>query len=102
MNSYVQDYGEQVRLKILRLLDREEMGSIGDRSLTVALQDASYRHVTRDQVKGHVFWLAEQGLVFRDEDADDGTLFATISPRGSDVAQGRVRVPGVDFRRRGE
>lgn len=48
---------------------------------------------TGDQMRGHLTWLAEQRLVTLAELG--GMTIATLTERGSDVAAGRVNVPGV-------
>jgi hypothetical protein len=50
-------------------------------------------HPSRDQVKGDLTWLGEQGLVSIDDISS--VLVVTLTERGEDVATGRSSVPGV-------
>ncbi|QLR65087.1 ArsR family transcriptional regulator [Citrobacter sp. RHBSTW-00976] len=79
------------RLVILRsLLD------CGDAANESILQECllAYGHrVSRDAVRTHLSWLAEQGLV-RVTDVG-GCFVAEITGRGDDVASGLSSVPGV-------
>lgn len=79
------------RLVILRsLLD------CGDSANESILQECllAYGHrVSRDAVRTHLSWLAEQGLV-RVTDVG-GCFVAEITGRGDDVASGLASVPGV-------
>ncbi|WP_220814098.1 VpaChn25_0724 family phage protein [Pseudomonas paralcaligenes] len=50
-------------------------------------------HPSRDQVKGELTWLAEQGLVSVDDIGS--VLVVTLTERGGEVAAGRASVPGV-------
>lgn len=85
---------EDQRRQILQLLESQEDGSASDRTLTLALRDLGEGSTTRDQVRDHVLWLSEQRLVTHIE-LGDGTLIATISERGANVAAGRSRTAGV-------
>ncbi len=51
-------------------------------------------HVTSaDRIEQDLAWLAEQGLVLRQQAG--GVTVVTLTARGLDVATGRARVPGV-------
>lgn len=79
------------RLVILRSL--VECGDSANESI---LQDCvkAYGHrVSRDAVRTHLAWLAEQGLVNLVDVA--GCYVATVTGRGADVADGLAVVPGV-------
>lgn len=80
------------RLVILRFLAEDP----GYRLNTSILQSAvcSVGHsCSRDQIASDCAWLAEQGLLTR-EDCGPVTV-CTLTERGLDVAQGRAVVPGV-------
>lgn len=82
--------GDQ-RLVILRTLE-EMNGSANDSVLQKVLERYGHR-ISRDQVKTHLYWLNEQGLVVIESVMS--TDVATITGRGADVANGHARVPGV-------
>jgi hypothetical protein len=48
---------------------------------------------TRDQLRGAIAWLAEQGLAQVEE--IEGALVPRLTARGQDVAEGVAQVPGV-------
>lgn len=80
------------RLVMLRILS--ELPQYRSNSSVIAsLLGRFGHHPSRDQVKGDLTWLGEQGLVSVD---DIGTvLVVTLTERGEDVATGRSSVPGV-------
>ncbi|OWZ81515.1 hypothetical protein CDE51_10955 [Pasteurella multocida] len=80
------------RLVILRSL--VEAGYDANESI---LDDclALYGHnISRDLVRNHLNWLEEQGLV-QIERLQSGSMVATITQRGLDVASGASVVEGV-------
>lgn len=79
------------RLVILRTLV-EMNGSANDSVLQKVLERYGHR-ISRDQVKTHLYWLEEQGLLGIESVLS--TDVATITGRGSDAANGHARVPGV-------
>lgn len=79
------------RLVILRTLN-EMNGSANDSVLQKVLDRYGHR-ISRDQVKTHLYWLAEQGLVGIESVMSIDV--ATITSRGVDVAGGHATVPGV-------
>lgn len=81
-----------IRLVILRLLAEMPAYRANSSVLTMALERFGHA-VSRDQVKGEIAWLAEQGLVTIDD--LDAVLVATLTERGQDVASARATVPGV-------
>ena len=79
------------RLVILRsLLD---CGDSANESILQECLQAYGHRVSRDAVRTHLSWLAEQGLV-RVTDVS-GCFVAEITGRGDDVASGLESVPGV-------
>lgn len=88
---------EQARLVILRSI-LECKGEANDSILQSCL-DLYGIKISRDEVRTHIAWLNEQGLVSTENVA--GCIVATISGRGQDVAEGRAVVPGVKKPRAG-
>lgn len=81
-----------LRLTIIRLLEKAPDYATNESILHDAVRALGVR-VTRDQVRGEIAWLAEQGLV-EIEDLD-GLTIATATRRGVEVAQGLASHPGV-------
>ena len=90
--SYAQVVTEHERLVMLRLLD-ELPSYTSNSSLLASLLNQYGLQPSRDKVKTEIHWLTEQGLVTL-ETVDD-ILIVKLTARGSDVAQGKTRVPGV-------
>lgn len=91
--SYANHFAKHLRLVVLRLLD--EAG--GFKLNSSVLTDAANAHglaAARDQMRGELAWLAEQGLIVTDEPAP-GLVVATLTERGADIATGRAQNPGV-------
>ncbi|MDF7669872.1 ArsR family transcriptional regulator [Orbaceae bacterium ESL0721] len=90
--SYAEFLKEDQRLVILRILN--EMPSYSSNSSIIYSVLEQYGHaLSRDQVKTHMQWLAEQGLINIDI---LGLVFvAHLTERGADVATGKAIVPGV-------
>lgn len=84
-------FAQDQRLLILRSLDHA-----GYDANTNILQDCldEYGHrVSQEQVRSHLIWLQEHGLVTVKE---VGSYFvATLTDKGLDVANGRTEVYGV-------
>lgn len=80
------------RLVILRSLS-DQSYSLNDSVLQTVLEQFGHR-VTRDQVRGDISWLEEQGLVTV-ETVGGYVMVATLTERGGEVATGRARHPGV-------
>jgi Fe2+ or Zn2+ uptake regulation protein len=82
---------EDRRLVMLRSL--VDIGGEANESILQDCLDAYGHRVSRDQVRTHINWLAEQGLVTNEP---VGSYFvASLTGRGQDVAEGRSTVPGV-------
>lgn len=92
MTKFADYLREDQRLVILRVL--VDMPSYrSNSSILYNVLDQFGHSPSRDQVKGEIAWLAEQGLVDVENISD--VLIATLTARGQDVARGRVIVPGV-------
>jgi len=82
-----------VRLAILRLLDGAPEYSANDSVLAQSVQQLGLQ-CTRDQMRGHLAWLADQRAVTLVQ-ATTFLSVATLTERGSDLAAGRSTIPGV-------
>lgn len=91
--SYTNYFARHVRIGILRLLAEAPGYALNSSIITDALA-ALGLPASRDQVRGEIAWLAEQGLATADE-LPGGLIVATLTERGADVASGRATVPGV-------
>ncbi len=80
------------RLVILRSLE-EMPGYEANESILDSCLDQYGHKVSRDAVRTHISWLAEQGLVAVRELGN--TMIAKLTSRGIDVANGSAIVPGV-------
>ncbi|KAB2888394.1 MAG: ArsR family transcriptional regulator [Desulfobulbaceae bacterium] len=85
-------YRQHVRLSLLRCLVKAADYSLNDSILCDMLRAVRFS-VTRDQVRGELYWLAEQGLL-RIETYDTITV-AVLTERGQDVAIGTASHPGI-------
>jgi len=91
-SDFTKELDGHVRLSILRLLSDLPAYTANDSVLCQAVSAVGLPS-TRDQVRGHLAWMAEQRLVTL---ADSGHLcVATLTERGGDVAAGRSIIPGV-------
>ncbi len=91
--SYAEFLKEDQRLVILRILN--EMPSYSSNSSIIYNVLDRYGHsVTRDQVKTHMSWLAEQDLI--KIEPVGSILVAHLTERGADVATGKAIVSGVN------
>lgn len=91
--SYSDYFAKHLRLVILRLLTEASEYRLNSSVLT----DAANAHglaATRDQMRGELAWLAEQGLITTDEPTA-GLIVATLTERGADIAAARGQHPGV-------
>lgn len=84
-------FQQDQRLVLLRSL--VEAGFDANESILQRCLDLYGHRISRDLVRTHLRWLAEQGLVMLNEVS--GCLVATITARGIDVAEGRSFVDGV-------
>lgn len=82
---------ENQRLVILRSLS--DAGGVANDSILQGCLDIYGLRSSRDQVRTHISWLSEQGLV---EIENVGScMVASLTGRGQDVSEGRATVPGV-------
>jgi hypothetical protein len=92
MKPFAERLREDRRLVILRVLHEQVSYSANSSVLTMALEHLGH-HMSRDQVKTEISWLAEQGLV---DYHDAGPVWvAHLKARGHEVVLGRAHVPGV-------
>ena len=89
--AYQDMLNQDQRLVILRSLG--DVNGTANDSILNKMLDAYGHKISRDQVKTHLFWLEEQGLITLDSVLN--TEVATITGRGIDVSEGRARVSGV-------
>jgi len=90
--SYRDILDENQRLCILLALEEMPVYQANDSILHTVLE--RYGHsLSRDQVRTHISWLQEQGLLT--VDMVSRTQVATLTGRGIDVARGRAFLPGV-------
>lgn len=90
--SYHDILAEDQRLVTLRGLQEMPGYSANDSILHSVLEQYGHR-LSRDQVRTHLSWLGEQGLVSLQTLGN--THIAALTERGADVACGRASVPGV-------
>lgn len=94
MSKYADFISADRRLVILRILF--EMPTYrANSSVLHSVLDQWGHEPSRDQVKGELRWLEEQGLVTIDDVAAGAVLLARLTERGIDVQAGRARVDGV-------
>ncbi|HCB41845.1 MAG TPA: hypothetical protein DHW73_04180 [Pseudomonas sp.] len=92
MSKFADFLREHQRLVILRVLS--EMPAYRSNSSVLAQALTSYGlEASRDQVKTEIHWLGEQGLLTVED--LDSVLIVQLTERGSDVAAGRAKVPGI-------
>lgn len=80
------------RLSILRVLDGAP-GFRSNESILTQMVNSFAITSTRDQVRSEILWLGEQGMVTHDDLG--GLLIATVTTRGSDIAQGLATHPDI-------
>lgn len=82
---------QQSRLVILRSL--LECRGEANESMLQSCLDVYGIKVSRDEVRANLSWLADSGLIEVEHVGE--CMVATLTGRGSDVAEGRAIVPGV-------
>lgn len=92
--SYQQLVSEHQRLVILKTLASSPQYSANNSLLFDSLESFGVA-ASRDQVRSHLHWLEEQGLVTLSQIGTNLVLVATCTSRGVDVAHGHAQVPGV-------
>ena len=81
-----------LRIAILRALN-DDPGRVGNESMLMDLVQAVHISADRDQVRAELLWLSEEDLVVLA--VSKGSLGATVTERGTMVAEGRRAHPGV-------
>lgn len=81
------------RLAALRILARRNLYTANEYSLSDELAGNYGHHVSKDLLHSDIAWLEEQGLVVCQQPRAGWII--TLTSRGSDVAGGRARVPGI-------
>lgn len=95
MNDFAEFNDGHVRLAALKLLVKASNYKLNDSLLTQSVT-AFGLPCTRDQMRGHLTWMAEQRLVTNElVGSDRKIIVATITERGAEAATGAVTVPGV-------
>lgn len=90
--TFAERLDEDRRLVILRVLAGQNAYSANSSVLAHALNHFGHS-VSRDWVKTHLHWLAEQGAVAVDDIGP--VLVARLTERGLDVSRGHAVVPGI-------
>lgn len=90
MNQY-DIFAQDQRLLILKSLD--DAGYDANEDILITCLDGYGHRLSRDEMRSHLIWLEEQGLVTINKLLD--YFIATITRKGLDVAQGRTAVYGV-------
>lgn len=92
MSSYLEVRRRHMRLSILIVLKDAPQYRCNDSIMRDALRTFGFEP-SRDQVRGELHWLAEQGLI---EVSEAGKLLiGRATTRGVDVAEGLSRHPDV-------
>ena len=91
--SFADLVSQHRRISILRVLAEAPENSANDAILHSALEELGMA-CSRDQVRGELAWLEEQGLL-KQEHVSERISVVTLTQRGDDVAAGRVVQPGV-------
>ena len=92
MTDYSEHHRKHRRLSILRVLADSPEYRANDSLVATIVNDFGLVS-TRDQVRGELTWLREQGFVTVKEVA--GVMVATLTEAGGEVAAGRRNDPGV-------
>ena len=93
--SYAEFHGEHIRLSILRLLDGMGEYTANDSVLHQGVNSMGLS-CSRDTMRNHLSWLAEQGLIrIKKAGTNQNIIVATITERGSEIGAGVSTVPGV-------
>lgn len=95
MSNIADAWTQHLRLAILRATS-DTPGQAAHESLLVDLVNAVSIYADRDQVRGAIQWLHDNGLLVAR--VTHGALAATLTERGEWVASGRTSYPGVKKR----
>ncbi len=91
--SYTDLKNQEIRLTILQLLAQDAGYDLNETILGKLVNEFGYQ-LSKDALRTHLAWLAEQGLVIIKTVAEYLQV-ARLTARGNDTAQGRAVVPGV-------
>lgn len=91
--DYARHHGELIRRAVLQLLAELPGERAVDPAIHTAIE-AMDLACTRDQLRGHLGWLGEQGLI-NAETNRPGVIVAELTERGGEVARGAAVVSGV-------
>ena len=83
---------EAWRLAVLQVLQRAGLGDVGLPIIRSSLWDLGHQP-SREWLAAEARALAEQGLVTAADRG--GIVYLTLTPRGADVAEGRLDMPGI-------
>lgn len=92
---------EHRRLAILRALESPKSGGECNDSILQSVVISTGIASSRDQIRSALEWMEEQDLVTV-RTLESGTMVATITQRGLDVASGLLTVSGVQRRSPGK
>lgn len=92
MNAYDEFNRKHRRLSILRILEGAP-GFSSNESILTQMVNRFGIVSTRDQVRGELAWLAEQGFIKTEDLAE--LCVATATQRGIDIATGLSRHPDI-------
>lgn len=81
------------RLAVLRALLEVPQHTANDSMLNSVMEQLGLP-ITREQLRGQLGWLEEQGLI-RVKRPTDGLAVATLRERGGEVAMGRAFIEGI-------
>lgn len=90
--SYEQLEAERRRLRILKILKKDNNYTVNETLLKITLKACGFA-VGRDLLRTEMAWLKEQGLI--EINTFEGSQVAKLAMRGLDAAEGDVVVPGV-------
>lgn len=90
--NYLELKAQDQRLVILRALEEDTAYTLNE-SIVQDILEMFGHQCSRDCVRTHLSWLAEQGLVTVEDVS--GYMVATLTRRGADAARGAAVIPGV-------
>lgn len=98
--SYEEAVIADARLRVLRLLVEAPVYSSNEVILRQRLAEEFGHNLGRDKLRTELTWLDEQGLIT--VQTPGGVWVVTLNSRGSDVARGVAKTPGVAHLSAGE
>jgi len=91
--SFTDLKNEHIRLTVLQLLAQDPGYDLNE-SILLTLVNEFGHQVSRDALRTHLAWLAEQGLLTV-KVVGANLQLAKLTTRGDDAAHGRASIPGV-------